>query len=84
MGDPFKIVSVRRAETPAGADGSWHGYVISQGRNTIQGCRQGTLEAVTADVEQIVALLNARRIGKGGRVHLVMKPARNASTKHLD
>ena len=75
MGQPYEIVSVRRAEPPPGAEGSdWHRYVIAQGTNTINGCRQGNLKAVTWAVEEIVAQLNERRLGKRGRVHLVMTP----------
>jgi hypothetical protein len=72
---PYKILSVQRAEPPADAEGSnWHGYVITQGTNVIHGCRQGNLETVTGVVENIVAQLNERRLGKRGRVHLVMTP----------
>lgn len=75
LGDPYEIVSVRRVSTPAGAEGhNWHRYVITQGDNTINGCRQGNLETVTWAVEEIVAQLNERRLGKRGRVHLVMTP----------
>ncbi len=74
---PYEIVSVRRAEPPPGADGSdWHRYVITQGINTINGCRQGNLEAVTEAVQEIVAQLNERRLHKRGRVHLVTTPKR--------
>ena len=73
LGQPYEIVSVQRGEPPAGAEGSdWHNYVIAQGANTIQGCRQGSLKLVTGAVEEIVAQLNERRLGKRGRVHLVM------------
>ena len=75
MGQPYEIVSVRRAETPPGAEGSdWHQYVITQGINTINGCRQGNLNAVTEAVEEMVAQLNERRLHKRGRVHLVTIP----------
>ncbi len=75
MGQPYEIVSVRRAETPPGASGSdWHRYVIAQGTNLINGCRQGNLKAVTEAVEEIVAQLNERRLHKRGRVHLVTTP----------
>jgi hypothetical protein len=73
LGHPYEIVSVRRAKPPPGAEGSdWHRYVITQGANTIHGCRQGNLTAVTWAVEQIVFQLNERRLGKRGRVHLVL------------
>ncbi len=47
--------------------------------NTIHGCRQGDLEAVTRKVEEIIAKLNERhRVPKyavrdRGRVNLVLK-----------
>ncbi len=78
MGKPYEIVSVRRAKPPPGTEGSnWHRYVIAfEGSNTIHGCRQGNLKAVTSAVEEIVAQLNERHLGhfsKTGRVHLVLK-----------
>ncbi len=75
MEHPYEIVSVRRAEPPPGTEGSaWHRYVITQGTNTINGCRQGNLKAVTEAVEEMVAQLNERRLHKRGRVHLVTIP----------
>ena len=73
---PYEIVSVRRAEPPPGAEGSdWHRYVIAfEGTNSIHGCRQGGLKAVTRAVEEIVAQLNerhSRHLIKSGRVNLV-------------
>ena len=74
--DAYQIVSVRPAEAPADAQGSdWQCYVIAQGSNIIRGYRKGNLAAVTRAVEEIVNQLNDRRVGKLGRVHLVM-PAR--------
>ncbi len=71
----YEIVSVRRAEPPRGADGSdWHRYVIAHGTNTIHGWRQGNLEAVTRAVEEFVAQLNERQLGKHGRVNIVLVP----------
>ncbi len=72
---PYEIVSVRRAETPPGGKGSyWYRYVIAfEGRNSIHGCRQGGLKTVTRAVEEIVAQLNERHLGKPSRVHLVLK-----------
>ncbi len=78
MEQPYEIVSVRRAEPPPGGKGSnWYSYVIAfEGSNTIHGCRQGGLKAVTREVEEIVAQLNERqrlgRSAKPGRVHLVL------------
>ncbi len=78
MAQPYQIVSVRRAKPPPGAESSyWYRYVIAfKGTNTIHGCRQGGLKAVTRAVEEIVAQLNERHLGhlsKPSRVHLVLK-----------
>ncbi len=78
MAQPYQIVSVRRAEPPPGGEGPyWYRYVIAfKGANTIDGCRQGGLKAVTREVEEIVAQLNERHLGhlsKPSRVHLVLK-----------
>ena len=77
MAQPYRIVSVRRAEPPPGGEGPyWYRYVIAfEGTNTIDGCRQGGLKAVTREVEEIVAQLNERHLG-----HLT-KPGRKLSTK---
>ena len=73
MEDAFQIVSVLPTKAPPDTKGSdWHCYVIAQGTNTIRGYRQGNLGIVTDAVEEIVTQLNDRRIGKRGRVHLVM------------
>jgi hypothetical protein len=81
MAQPYQTVSVRRAEPPPGGEGPyWYRYVIAfEGTNTIDGCRQGGLKAVTREVEEIVAQLNERhRVaqvcrGKPIRAHLVLK-----------
>ncbi len=75
---PYQIVSVRPAEPPPGGEGSyWYRYVIAfEGTNTIDGCRQGGLKAVTRAVEEIVTQLNERHLShlsKPSRVHLVLK-----------
>jgi hypothetical protein len=79
MEQPYEIVSVRRAEPPPGAVGPyWYRYVIAfDGTNNIRGCRQGGLKAVTRAVEEIVAELNERHLGKRGRVNLVPAPKKN-------
>ncbi len=79
LGQPYEIVSVRRAEPPPGAEGSnWYRYVIAfEGTNNIHGCRQGGLKAVTRAVEEIVAQLNERHVGNRGRVNLVPEPKKN-------
>ncbi len=75
MAQSYEIVSVRRAEPPPGGKGSnWYRYVIAfEGTNAIHGCRQGGIKDVTRAVEEIVAQLNERHLGKGGRVHLALK-----------
>jgi len=76
MERPYQIVSVQRAEPPPGTKGSnWYRYVIAfEGTKTIHGCRQGGVKAVTTAVEEIVAQLNERHLGKRGRVNLVWPP----------
>jgi len=72
---PYEMVSVQRADTPPGAEGSdWHRYQIAQGENVIHGYRRGDLKAVTRAVEEIVTQLNERQLGKRGRVNLVPTP----------
>ena len=78
MTQAYEIVSVRRANPPPGGKGSnWYRYVIAfEGTNTVHGCRQGGLRAVTREVEEIVALLNERHLGhfsKPSRVDWVLK-----------
>ncbi len=54
-GEPFKLKSIRRERSPAGAEGvGWHRYVITQGDNTIVGHRQGSTRSVALAVEEIV------------------------------
>ena len=81
MGQPYEIVSVRRAEPPPGGKGSnWYRYVIAfEGSNSVTGYRPGSLKAVTRAVEEIVAQLNERHrvpryaVGKPIRVHPALK-----------
>ncbi len=77
-GQPYEIVSIQRAEPPPGGKGSnWHRYVIEfEGTNTIHGCRQGSLNAVTRAVEEMVAQMNERhltRSTKTSRVDITLK-----------
>jgi hypothetical protein len=44
---PLKVHSISSTQAPAGAVGIWHSYVTSQGTNTINGVRMGTLAEVT-------------------------------------
>jgi len=75
----YDIVSIVKSDPPEGTEGTnWHCYVIEQGNNTIRGYRQGTLKTVRLAVEEIVAQLNERRLGKRGRVNLVPTPNKGA------
>ncbi len=66
----FELTSVVTEKPPSGVEGiGWHRYVITQGKNTITGHRQGSLEGVTVAVEEILVQLNERRLHKR-RVHL--------------
>jgi len=69
MGQFYEIVSIKRAEPPPGAEGSnWYRYVIAfEGTDTIHGCRQGSLKAVTSAVDEIIVQLNERHSKKRGR-----------------
>jgi len=74
----FRLVSIRSAPAPSGSAGhDWFAYCIAQGTNMINGYRRGDLKDVTVGVENIVAALNERRVGKRGRVDL--KPNRPAA-----
>jgi len=66
MTPTYEIESIKRADPPPNADGAnWYEYVISSDdTNTIHGCRQGSLKAVTSAVEAIVAQLNERHAKK--------------------
>ena len=69
MSQIYEIVSIQRAEPPPGAEGSnWYRYVIAfEGSDTIHGCRQGSLKAVTSAVEEIIVQLNERHSKKRDR-----------------
>ncbi len=79
MAQPYEIVLVQRAEPPPGGKGSyWYRYVIAfEGTNTIHGCQQGGIKDVTRAVEEIVAQMNERHLGKRGRVNLIPTPKKN-------
>lgn len=61
---PFKLESLAATATPAGSEGDWYRYVISQGANEITGLRCGTKSAVQSEVNDMVDRLNERREGK--------------------
>ncbi len=69
MKHTYEIVSIQRAEPPPDAEGAnWYRYVIAfEGTNTIHGCRQGGLKAVTSAVEEIIVQLNERHFKKRSR-----------------
>ncbi len=70
-GEPFKLKSIRKERSPAGAEGiDWHCYVITQGDNTIVGHRQGGTSSVRLAVEGIVLHLNERRVRKVTRAYV--------------
>ena len=60
---PFKVDSVSRTDGPAGSEGVWHSYVISQGTNTITGTRAGTHAEVSMLLQGMIERLNDRRAG---------------------
>ena len=67
-GEPFKLKSIRKEQSPAGAEGvGWHRYVITQADNTIVGHRQGSTSSVALAVEEMVLHLNERRVGNFSR-----------------
>jgi hypothetical protein len=75
---PFEVSSITRADAPEGAaSANWYRYEIFQGANAIVGHREGSLQAVTQAVAEIVIRLNERRLGKAGRVHLTPGPKKN-------
>ncbi len=69
MGQCYEIVSIQRAEPPPDGKGAnWYRYVIAfEGSNTITGCRQGSLKAVTSGIVEMIAQLNERHRNKRGR-----------------
>jgi hypothetical protein len=67
----YRLVDIEPAPPPDGSSGEWFAYRISQGGNMIRGYRCGSRYSVAADVEQIVVVLNERRLVRRGRVNLV-------------
>jgi hypothetical protein len=87
MEQHYEIVSIQRAQRPPGGKGSnWHRYVIAyEGTNTIHGCRQGDLKAVTRAVEEMVAQMNERhltRSTKTSRVDITLKKKTQVTNGH--
>jgi hypothetical protein len=67
----YRLVSIEPTTPPDGTSGEWFAYRIAQGANLIRGCKSGSRFSVTLDVEQIVEVLNERRLVRRGRVNLV-------------
>ena len=67
----YRLIDIEPTQPPDGSSGEWFLYRISQGPNTIKGYKSGSRFSVTTDVEQIVEVLNERRLVRRGRVHLV-------------
>ena len=80
--EAFELVSLTPSVAPVGGEGeNWFEYRISQGPNVITGYRQGSTKSVKEAVQEIVAQLNERRVGKPGRVHLTRSVRPESSTK---
>jgi len=75
--EPYILVSVASSVSPTGStEKDWHKYIIAQGHNEIVGHRRGSLEAVQAATNAIVAQLNQRRSGKSTKAQTVIEPAK--------
>ena len=71
LDDDYRVLSVLPTEPPGSLEGTnWHCYEIAQGENHIRGYRRGNLDSVRKSVDEIVARLNERRLGKVGRAQL--------------
>lgn len=64
FGVPYQVDSIVETPAPDHGEGPWHRYVIRQGPNTITGVRQGTRAEVGLRLDDMVADLNERRLGK--------------------
>ena len=67
----YRLIDIEPTQPPDGCGGEWFAYRIAQGGNMIRGYKSGTRFSVTTAVEQIVEVLNDRRVVRRGRVHLV-------------
>jgi hypothetical protein len=61
---PFRVDLISEVPAPDGSSDIWQQYVISQGSNTITGLRPGARVEVVSQLEEMVARLNQRRMGK--------------------
>lgn len=75
---PFRLESLVATTTPAGSEGDWYRYVITQGANRITGLRAGSKSAVQLEVNEMVDRLNERREGKTRPKTRVLQPAKTA------
>jgi hypothetical protein len=68
----YRLIDIEPTPPPDGSSGEWFAYRIAQGGNMIRGYKSGSRFSVTADVEQIVDVLNERRLVRRGRVNVVL------------
>jgi hypothetical protein len=61
---PFRVDLISEVPAPDGGSDIWQQYVISQGDNTITGLRPGARVEVASQLDEMVARLNQRRMGK--------------------
>jgi hypothetical protein len=61
---PFQVDLISEVPAPDGSNDVWQQYVISQGTNVITGLRPGARAEVAAQLDEMVARLNERRVGK--------------------
>lgn len=67
--DKYYVVTVEKSVPPQGIEtGNWYRYVIGQGNSKIEGCKCGTLQAVTDHAYAMVDDLNTRAT-KGGSIY---------------
>ena len=69
---PFRLASISPVEAPAGCEGAWHRYVITQGENEITGLRAGSQSEVQRLVDGMIERLN----GTHGRTRSTETSAR--------
>jgi hypothetical protein len=63
----FRVDVISEVPAPDGSGDIWQQYVISQGDNTITGLRPRSRGEVASQLEEMVARLNLRRMGKKPR-----------------
>jgi len=61
---PFQVDQISEVAAPDGSKDVWQQYIISQGTNVITGLRPGSRADVAAQLDEMVARLNERRVGK--------------------